>query len=114
MKPDMVILQWWHPYFAPCFRILEYYLKKIPIVFVCHNVFPHEKFLMDKKLAAMVLKRGDAFIVQSKTDQKDLLNLKRGGGDANGRRIRLIMRLKWKTWIKNRQGVNWELGIMKK
>lgn len=78
MKPDLVIIQWWHPYFAPCFRILEHYLKKIPIFFVCHNVFPHEKFPMDKKLTAMALKRGDAFIVQSKTDQKDLLALKAG------------------------------------
>ena len=77
-KPDMALIQWWHPYFAPCYLILEHFLKKIPIVFVCHNVFPHEKFPMDKKLAGMVLKRGDAFIVQSKSDQNDLLTLKAG------------------------------------
>ena len=22
LRPDAVILQWWHPYFAPCYRIL--------------------------------------------------------------------------------------------
>ncbi len=75
-KPDMVIIQWWHPYFAPCYRILERYLKQTKIVFICHNVFPHEKFPMSKKLTYMVLKHGDAFIVQSKTDQSDLLGLK--------------------------------------
>lgn len=27
-KPDLVILQWWHPYFAPCYWILETVLGK--------------------------------------------------------------------------------------
>lgn len=78
MQPDMVIIPWWHPYFAPCFRILEHYLRDIKILFVCHNVFPHERFPMDKTLTRMVLKQGDAFIVQSKMDEKDLLTVKKG------------------------------------
>lgn len=76
MRPDMVIIPWWHPYFAPCFRILEHYLRDIKILFVCHNVFPHERFPMDHQLTQMVLKHGDAFIVQSKMDKTDLLTVK--------------------------------------
>lgn len=76
MEPDMVIIPWWHPYFAPCFRILEYYLKQTKIVFVCHNVFPHERFPLDRQLTKMVLKHGNAFIVQSKLDERDLLTVK--------------------------------------
>lgn len=78
LNPDMVIIQWWHPYFAPCYRILEGVLgKKVLKLFVCHNVFPHERFVMDKTLSKMVLKRGDLFVVHSKSDKRDLLSIKK-------------------------------------
>ena len=72
LQPDLVIIQWWHPYFAPCYWTLTRMLGKIKIIFVCHNVFPHERFPMDRMLTKMVLKRGNAFIVQSGKDAKDL------------------------------------------
>ena len=50
MKPDLVIIQWWHPYFAPCYSILTRFLKNTKILFICHNVLPHERFPMDKFL----------------------------------------------------------------
>ena len=77
MKPDLVIMQWWHPYFAPCYWILESLLgKKIQKMFICHNVFPHERFPMDRFLTKMVLKKGDSYIVHSKSDGEDLLTIK--------------------------------------
>lgn len=77
MKPDLVIMQWWHPYFAPCYFMLENALgKKIQKMFICHNVFPHERFPMDKFLTKLVLKKGDSFIVHSKSDGQDLLSIK--------------------------------------
>lgn len=80
LKPDVIILQWWHPYFAPCYRILESLLRKIPLIVTCHNVFPHERFLFDRFLTKMVLKRADGYIVQSHLDEQDLLTVK---PDAN-------------------------------
>lgn len=77
MKPDLVIMQWWHPYFAPCYWILEsMFGKNIKKMFICHNVFPHERFPMDRFLTKLVLKRGDYYIVHSKSDGKDLLTIK--------------------------------------
>ncbi|MCD7746077.1 MAG: glycosyltransferase family 4 protein [Lachnospiraceae bacterium] len=77
-KPDLVIVQWWHPYFAPCYWIMEKVLgKKTKILFVCHNVFPHERFPMDKALTRLVLKNGDCFITQSGMDSDDLQTIKR-------------------------------------
>lgn len=76
LQPDAVIIQWWHPYFAPCYYMLCKALKKIPVMFVCHNVFPHERFPMDKLLARMVLKAGNSYIVQSHMDERDLLTIK--------------------------------------
>ena len=76
-KPDMVIMQWWHPYFAPCYWLLEKIIgKHIKKLFICHNVFPHERFPMDRFLTKLVLKKGDAFIVHSKSDGEDLLTIK--------------------------------------
>lgn len=33
---------------------MENYLKDIKLVFVCHNVFSHERFPLCKKLTSMV------------------------------------------------------------
>lgn len=72
LRPDLVILQWLHPYFAPCFWILTKCLKHTRVLFVCHNVFPHERFPMDKLLTKWTLRQGDCYIVQSKQDEEDL------------------------------------------
>lgn len=75
--PDLVIMQWWHPYFAPCYHILETALgRKIKKLFVCHNVFPHERFPMDRLLTKMVLKKADYFLVHSQSDGADLRTIK--------------------------------------
>lgn len=78
MKPDKVIIQWWHPYFAPCYRILTGRLKRagIEITYICHNVFPHERFPMDKKLTRMALKNGDRYILHAQGEVKDLLSIR--------------------------------------
>lgn len=77
MKPDVVIFQWWHPYFSPCYWIMEKCLHGIKKMFVCHNVFPHERFPMDKFLTRMVLKSGDCFITHSAKDARDLSTIKK-------------------------------------
>lgn len=77
LNPDLIIIQWWHPYFAPCYYVMCSMLKKYPILFLCHNVFPHERFPMDRLLTKLVLKRGNTYIVQSKQDEEDLLSIKR-------------------------------------
>lgn len=71
-KADIVIFQWWHPYFAPCYWLLCKCLKGMKILFVCHNVFPHERFPLDRFLAKSVLRQGSGYIVQSKMDGEDL------------------------------------------
>lgn len=75
LKPDAVIVQWWHPYFAPCYYILAKCLGKSPIIITCHSVFPHERFPMDRFLTKLVLQQADGYIVQSQLDEKDLLQV---------------------------------------
>lgn len=75
--PDLVIIQWWHPYFAPCYILLCGAIgKSIQKMFICHNVFPHERFPMDRLLTKITLKKGDSFVVHSKSDSEDLLTIK--------------------------------------
>ncbi len=75
LKPDMVIFQWWHPYFAPCYWSVCHLLGKSKKLFICHNVFPHERFPMDRMLSKAVLRQGDYFITQSGTDTQDLKSI---------------------------------------
>lgn len=75
-KPDLIVVQWWHPYFAPCYFSICKLLKKQKVLFICHNIFPHERFPMDKVLTKMVLKQGNCFITQSNMDANDLLSIK--------------------------------------
>lgn len=77
LNPDLVIIQWWHPYFAPCYWILAKLLSRRKLLFVCHNVFPHERFPMDKFLTKQVLKCGDFFITHSQMDYRDLKEIKK-------------------------------------
>jgi len=76
-KPDLVIVQWWHPFFAPSYwSILGLIKKHCKIMFICHNVFPHEKFPMQRTLIKMTLGRGNTHIIHSKLDEQDLINMK--------------------------------------
>lgn len=75
IAPDLVIFQWLHPYFAPCYTLITRTLKNTKILFMCHNVFPHERFPFDKKLTRMTLKHGDYFTVHAQSDAEDLMSI---------------------------------------
>ena len=53
LSPDLVVFQWWHPYFAPCYQIICSLLKTKEILFVCHNVF--NKSQLEKDDARKIL-----------------------------------------------------------
>lgn len=75
-RPDLVIIQWWHPYFAPCYYIMEAVLgRNVKKMFVCHNVFPHERFPADRILTKAVLGRADYFLLHSQSDIGELLSV---------------------------------------
>ena len=75
-KPDLVIFQWWHPFFSPAYYVINKIIKrKTKILFICHNVFPHEKFPLGEWLAGIILNNGDYFIFNSVEDEKNLLRL---------------------------------------
>lgn len=86
-KPDLVIVQWWHPFFAPAYCcILGKIKKRCNILFFCHNVLPHESFPLQKLLTRMTLLKGNAFTVQSIIDEQNLLKIV-----PNARYVRTVL-----------------------
>ena len=74
--PALLILQWWVPYWTPCLTAISRMVKqntRIKIVYICHNVIPHDGGgVLDRRLATTVLRQGDGFIVHSQQDQYQL------------------------------------------
>lgn len=67
-NPDLVIFQWLHPYFAPCYWWLLSSLRSVKTVGIVHNALPHERFPMDKFLTKVTLNKFDYLISHAQTD----------------------------------------------
>jgi glycosyltransferase involved in cell wall biosynthesis len=74
-NPDLLILRYWIPFFAPAFYSICKYVKKrtnAKVLFVCDNVVPHEKRPGDTFLTKLIFKVGDFFVIHSKSVEEDL------------------------------------------
>jgi len=72
-SPDIVVFQWLHPYFAPCYScLIRLFKKKIKTAIICHNALPHERFHFDKKLTSFTLGKANLVIAHSNSDAKIL------------------------------------------
>lgn len=76
-KPDMVVIQWWHPYFAPCYYLLLRFMGRQNVTYVCHNVFPHERFPMDRFLTRLALTHGSHYIVHAREEAGELEKIRK-------------------------------------
>jgi len=80
-QPDVIIMPWWHPYFSLAWASLGRAIKQMPVppnlVFICHNVLPHEQGALGRRLLPFFLKmalgQADGYIVHSKADAIILL-----------------------------------------
>jgi glycosyltransferase involved in cell wall biosynthesis len=76
--PDVLIMQWWTAYWAPAWftlGLLNRLFAGIPLVYICHNVMPHEERCCDQALSRLALRWGSSFIVQSNREEERLLEL---------------------------------------
>lgn len=76
-RPDLVVLPWWHVYWAPGFGYLARRLRRagIPVVFLCHNVVEHETAGWKRDITRRVLALGSGYVVHTDIDEKNLLEL---------------------------------------
>jgi len=74
---DVVIIPWWVPFWAPAWSVVGRGVKRSPsrpkLIFICHNVLPHERSLLDKYALRASLSPADGCIVHSQSDKDRLL-----------------------------------------
>lgn len=76
-RPDMVLCQWWTTFWAPACLLLGRLLRRhrFPMVYVIHNVLPHEQRPWDVLLTRLTLQQSDHFLVQSARERARLEHL---------------------------------------
>ncbi|HEX7976379.1 MAG TPA: glycosyltransferase [Anaerolineales bacterium] len=76
-QPDLVVAAWWTTFWAPALGMLAFGLRRrgIPLVFLIHNVLPHETRPWDAPLARFALGQGRYFLVQTGREQERLAAL---------------------------------------
>jgi len=66
-QPDVLIINYWLPFFAPAFGYIAKKLrKKMKIYFIPHNIDFHEKWLFANQFTKYALKNADKIITLSK------------------------------------------------
>ncbi|UCH84415.1 MAG: glycosyltransferase [Candidatus Latescibacterota bacterium] len=82
-EPDLVVFQWWQPFFGVAYYAILWFLKRflkgrpVNIVFLCHNVLPHESSPIDRMLIKTGFKLARLFLVHSTEDEANLKQLKK-------------------------------------
>ena len=74
-KADLVVFDWWHPFFSFCHFSISYLIKsfyKNKILFITENVISHEGNAVDKILTKLGLSNGSTFLALSEKVEKDL------------------------------------------
>ncbi len=78
-KPDLVIFNFWMPFFGPCFGTVAKQIrknKKSKILIIAHNVISHDAKPGDKALTKYFFNTADYFITMSKSVETDLQLMK--------------------------------------
>ncbi|WP_243663718.1 glycosyltransferase [Rhodothermus marinus] len=76
-RPDLVVFQYWMPFFAPAYGTIAGRLRRweVPTVALVHNALPHERHVLDAMLSRWFLRRCRARIVLSETVAGQLATL---------------------------------------
>ena len=74
-KADLVIFDWWHPFFGLCHGVISSLIKKAytnKILFITENVVSHEANKVDKLLTKIGFKNASMFLTLSKNVEEEL------------------------------------------
>lgn len=77
-RPDIIVIHYWMPFFAPALRKISVLLKKhidIKIIVICHNLIPHENWNFSQYFTKIFLNNIDRFIVMSESVRLDLVKM---------------------------------------
>ncbi len=74
-KPDLLIFTYSLPFFGPCYGTIARTATRgteTKVLFLCHNIVPHERRPGDVTFTRFALKAADFYIVQSDAVERDL------------------------------------------
>lgn len=76
-SPDLIVFQWWQPFFAPLVGTLARWFRRAGLrcLIECHNILPHERTPLDSPLLRYALSVADHLITHSTNDRDELLAL---------------------------------------
>lgn len=77
-KADLIIFDWWHPFFAPCHFTISFFIRKKyknKILFITENFISHEANKIDNFLTKIGLSIADHFLALSDVVAKDLKSI---------------------------------------
>lgn len=72
---DLVLFAYWMSFFAPCYCAIARRLKGTRRIGLVHNMFPHEKTLLDRLFAPKFVKSMDGFVALSQSVVRDVESL---------------------------------------
>jgi len=74
LKPDLLIISYWMPFFAPSLGKISSIVKKngIKVIGLLHNVIAHEKKFYDKAFTKYFFNKCDGFVILNTNSEKAL------------------------------------------
>ncbi|MBN1424786.1 glycosyltransferase [Candidatus Fermentibacteria bacterium] len=88
-SPDVLLLNYWMPFFMPAYATVACLVRlfsRTRVIFLCHNIVPHERRLGDRLFTRVGLRTAHGFVVQTEAVRDDLL---RARADAKYRLVSL-------------------------
>jgi len=83
-QPDLVVMQWWHPFWFPAWSYLGRGVRRLPgrpsLVYLCHNILPHEEGgrlsqAILPQLIRFTLRTANGFVTHSQSDKQILAQI---------------------------------------
>lgn len=76
--PDLIVFQWWTPFWALAYSFITSKLKDrgLRTLYLVHNVFPHEKHILDSCLIRLAFRSVNLFITQTDQESRFLKTIK--------------------------------------
>lgn len=78
INPDLVVFDWWHPFFSFCHFSISFLLGKKfqkKILFITENFISHEGHFIDRLLTKIGLANASSFLSLSEKVEKDLVDI---------------------------------------
>lgn len=76
-RPDLLVVQWWHPYFALSFGAVAAGARAlgIEVCFVVHNALPHESSVVDRVLTRGAFRAASRLVAHATAEARRIATL---------------------------------------